>query len=331
MDSNRSDQPICSLSFRHPTKNISSMSQTTRTSRSRPALVASSLPQLTRRKTAMPSSTLETAGTTIPRQPSHMLKTTEKLISDTPLTRENVVRTHNAHRTSTDAEESSDNGSENDGSDPRWVTVKRGRAQSLDSARKHLQNKNVVFLSKTLSTEQEKVIEAATNSLNSEQREQLKHRQNKVVTQNREDGPVSGPSTMSKGKTVDPREWGAVDISPEEMNVDIQEAMINTYQKNRGNFVAPPVSRQQSINPANTARNQGTGSRPAAQILPDSSLGVALGNLAHSHADPDNPSDPSESSSEYESSYSRSTRSYGSSRSRRRRRRKLKQRSKRKS
>ena len=56
-------------------------------------------------------------------------------------------------------------------------------------------------------------------------------------------------------------------------------------------------------------------SRPAAQIVPSSSLGIALGNVARLADDPEDPDDP-DGSSEYESSwYSRSMRSRSSLRS----------------
>jgi hypothetical protein len=72
-------------------------------------------------------------------------------------------------RASTDVEDSSDESEDND---PRWPTVKNKRAGSLDSARTRLKNKKHVYLkSKTLSTEQERMVEFTTGLLNQEQKD----------------------------------------------------------------------------------------------------------------------------------------------------------------
>jgi hypothetical protein len=91
---------------------------------------------------------------------------------------------------------------------------------------------------------------------------------------------------------------------------------------NEEGFKIPVVTRQQSVKPQNLT-SQRAGSRPAAQIVPDRSLGVALGKLAQieDQPDPDDPDDnsdyPNDTSSGYgTSSYSRSSRSYSRSRSR---------------
>jgi hypothetical protein len=100
-------------------------------------------------------------------------------------------------------------------------------------------------------------------------------------------------------------------------------------------FQIPLVARKKSAD-VNTRELEAkhAGSRPAAQIVPESSLGVTLGNVARLAKDPDDPDDPSESSSEYEgTSYSgsRSDISRSSSRSRRRHRHRSKKRSKKRS
>ena len=100
---------------------------------------------------------------------------------------------------------------------------------------------------------------------------------------------------------------------------------------NEGNFKIPAVARHKSIASSNNAQSlesQRANSRPAAQLVPDSSLRAALGNIARMVEGPDDSDDPYDNSSDYDSSvYSRSTKSRGSSRSRQRRRRHSKQRS----
>ena len=79
---------------------------------------------------------------------------------------------------------------------------------SLDSAKKNLQNKKFIYLkSKTSSTEQEKIVEAAASLMTQEQKDQVQRHQDKVTTRQENNSPEPGPS-HSKGKVVDPREWG---------------------------------------------------------------------------------------------------------------------------
>jgi hypothetical protein len=220
--------------------------------------------------------------------------------------------------------------------DPDGISAKHGRAQSLDSARDTVHNKFNYLNSMTLSTEQEKAVDTAVNLLTKEQKEQLHRRQEKVASQ---DEPET---SRGKGKTIDPREWGNAGIASEELNIEAQEAMFDAYERgrkdvdekakkskdrnkkpsdgNKENFQIPPVPRHKSITSVQNFEFQRAGSRPATQIVPDSSIGVALGNVAKLQKDSGGPGDPSDSSSEYESSsYSRSTRSYSRSRSRSRR------------
>ena len=75
--------------------------------------------------------------------------------------------TPDENRASTDVEDSKD---ESEDDDPQWTTIKCRCAHSLDPARKNLQNKKFIYLkSKTLSTEQEKIVEAAASLMTQEQ------------------------------------------------------------------------------------------------------------------------------------------------------------------
>jgi hypothetical protein len=256
--------------------------------------------------------------------PSQALENAETLISRLPPSRGEITPVLD-ERASTDVEESSDESEDDDS------PVKRKRAQSLDSARNRLRNKKIVYLnpkSKTLSTEQEQAVEAATSLLTQEQKDQVQRRQDKVMIQNEEDDSSEPGPSQNKGKTIDPREWGNAGIDPEELNANIQEALINSYERGRkdakinarkpknrkgefsrnmgngANFQIPPVSRQKSIASLNNAQQLETrraGSRPAAQLVPESSLGMALGKVAQLDGDPDD-DDPSDNSSEFEGS-----------------------------
>jgi hypothetical protein len=139
----------------------------------------------------------------------------------------------------------------------------------------------------------------------------------------------SAETPRNKGKVVDPRNWGNVNFEPDELNIDLQEELFHAYERGREHpkrndktprDTKPENRRDTPISKAQNLEAQRAGSRPAAQIVPESSLGVALGNVARLVEDPEDPDDPSGSSSDYESSYSRSNRSRSSSRSRRHRR-----------
>jgi hypothetical protein len=275
-----------------------------------------------------------------------------------------TVPTPDEDRASTDAEDSDDESEGED--DPRWTSIRRRRAQSLDSTKKNLKNKKLRYLKpdiSTLSKEQERTVKAATNLLTKEQKDNVRRRQDKVTTQREENNPP-GPepgssSSREKGKTVDPREWGNAGIEPEELDINTQEAMIKEYERgrkeakkstqklneekttsgNEGTSQVATVHKHRSIalpvvNNTPILETQRAGSRPAAQLVPESSLGVALERVARMVGDPDDPDElePSDgTSSEYESSnYSHSTGSRGSSKSRRRRRHGSKRHSKKK-
>jgi hypothetical protein len=324
--------------------------------RNRPAPVPSSKPLTSRRKIAAPSQVLVTEDQTsrLPFSieevtPSQTLESTEAVTTTSvmpPPYGEDPAP--DDLRASTDIEDSSD---ESEDENPRWTSVKRGRARSLDSVKAGLKNKKFVYIkNKTLTTEQEETVSKATEQLTPEQREHVQQRQSKVAHQKEDDSSESeepqAETSRGKGKATDPREWGNSGIEPEELDVEIQEAMIDAYKrgqkeakkghKRSKNRNKSPVSRmnrsgrfQVPLVPKSMAQNESrAGSRPAAQIVPDSSLGVALGNVARMAEDPDS-SDPDESSSDFESSiHSMSTRSYSSSRSRRRRHRRSKHRAK---
>ena len=81
--------------------------------------------------------------------PSQALENTEAQTSTRlPVPREHEPLDdldHDDARASTDAEDSEDE-SDDEQEDPRWSTVRRNRAQSLDSARANLKNKQLIYL-----------------------------------------------------------------------------------------------------------------------------------------------------------------------------------------
>ena len=88
-----------------------------------------------------------------------------------------------------------------------------------------------------------------------------------------------------KGKGIDPCEWGAVELDDEEMDPEMQKHILQNYskkQKRKGlpeevvTFDLPRMSRHKSValsGHAKPIKYKRTGSTPASQIVPDSSLG----------------------------------------------------------
>jgi len=201
--------------------------------------------------------------------------------------------------------------------DTPWITIQRRRARSLDSAKNSKYDKNVVhFKTKNLTMEQQKTVKAAAEALTKEQMARVQCRQ-EIVHEHKTDNEEQPESSKSKGKMIDPQEWGNAGINHEELMLETQAAIFDAYKndnrikrtpkkeksrksKNRKssrkfsdseseddkNFQMPEVSRHKSIGPAGHARMtevRRADSRPVAQIAPKSSLGVALGKVALRH------------------------------------------------
>ena len=169
----------------------------------------------------------------------------------------------------------------------QWTTVqcKRTRKGSL-------QNK------KSLTAEQNQTVKVAAEGLTKEQQQQILRRQEKVHP--RRGSSVSsrgeGPS-KPKGKGIDPREWGNVDIDPESLDVNAQLAALKTFkaqlkaqkrsqgkksqrkeksQSRNKNYERSEHATAKSTRRPKTYSGRPMESQPAAQIAPKSYLGAAL-------------------------------------------------------
>jgi hypothetical protein len=233
--------------------------------------------------------------------------------------------------------------------DDEYFRSKTQRAKSLDSARRTFNDNTPEY---TSPANKGNVAETGVSFLTAEQEEQIVH-DNAL-----QDEGITPEIPRNKGKTIDPRNWGDVDFEPDELNVNKQEEMFESYGKaqlekrrtgehsktnkkhrneklysKREDLDAPVKLRDRGVPSVRQGQNpeiHRAGSKPAAHIVPESSLGVALGNVARLIEGSEGPDDPSSSSSESEGGHSRSTRSYSSSRSRRRHRRRGSKRSSRK-
>ena len=84
---------------------------------------------------------------------------------------------------------------------------------------------------RTVTNEQVKAFDLATERMTLEQRQQIKRRHEKV--QLRRENSVSsrgeGPSEP-KGKMTDPREWGGLNLSNEDLNIEAQAAALKSFK-----------------------------------------------------------------------------------------------------
>jgi len=173
------------------------------------------------------------------------------------------------------------------------------------------------------------VIVEAEKSLTTAQKEIIALRQKKVnLNPPEESVPREEGHSGSKGKGIDPRNWGNVQLSEGEADVEAQQAALDSFHSQKKPMerdlpphqsVAPsePEQRENSVVqssrrtsktpvvnvPKNTRPPE---SRPQAQIAPKSFLGIALQKVGkkfrRKHSE--NPSDPSSSESSDESSSS---------------------------
>ena len=270
-----------------------------------------------------PSSQLENAEVDTSRVPS-----THEEMPSTALEKPLQQKETTVPESARDSNDGEDDPSENKSNDrqPRMEYLdKPEHARSLDSANRSRQMNPVYFKSSTLSTEQEKAVEAANESLTAEQRERIATRQEKVARKH-ENTEVQAETSRNKGKTVGPREWGSARLNSQELDIEVQKALLEAYEEgqkqareiiddfkdkmlteNNESFEMLSLTRHKSIAQPDLVTRR-AGSRPAAQIIPNSSLGVALGKIAKIAEKPDDPDDPDYSSSGYTSDYSRSSR-----------------------
>ena len=204
-----------------------------------------------------------------------------------------------------------------------WTTVKRRRARSEGS----LRNKY------PLPNEEMRTVKKAPEGLTTGKRQTAPRHQEKARP--RRDTSVSsrgeGPS-RPKGKGTDPREWGNVDFSREDIDVEAQAAALRSFKKSAKAAGKRPKEKSHRRDGKPRSSNQDRERRgrhdvssskkhkkshrpletqPAAQIAPRSYLGTALKAVRHSRGSR-LPSEPSSSSSS-SSSDSSSDSSYDSS------------------
>ncbi|KAF8799596.1 hypothetical protein BYT27DRAFT_7316657, partial [Phlegmacium glaucopus] len=77
----------------------------------------------------------------------------------------------------------------------------------------------------------------ATRALSKNELAQVKRRQ-AAIEEQRERNVDSGPS-HNKGKVIDPKEWGNIEISSSELNPETQAIILQTYNTDKDNGAIP--------------------------------------------------------------------------------------------
>ena len=131
--------------------------------------------------------------------------------------------------------------------DGQWTTVERRRAHSPGYRKKDPENPSKTALSGGLTQGQTQTVDYAIGQLTHAERQAIARRQKKMTT-HRETSPSSRGegNSKAKGKTIDPREWGGVNISHESLDLEAQAAALKSfaYQKDKSTRCVP--SRQPS-------------------------------------------------------------------------------------
>jgi RNase H-like domain found in reverse transcriptase/Integrase zinc binding domain/Reverse transcriptase (RNA-dependent DNA polymerase)/Retroviral aspartyl protease/Zinc knuckle len=200
--------------------------------------------------------------------------------------------------------------------DEPWTTVRRRRARSLSSLDKAQSvNQEATRQEKGLTQEQLLAVKAASNSLTAKQKEVLRRRQKKIPIEedNSSVSQEEGPS-RDKGKGIDPKEWGNVNISRESLDLEAQAAALDSIAQRNANRQQerdePRKKTKRSYRQKSRMEPLPAESRPIAQIAKDSYLGTALRNVGKAHGRRSNRRDGDPSSSDPDSADSGTDYSY---------------------
>ena len=97
--------------------------------------------------------------------------------------------------------------------------------------RKAFSKGNASCFRRELTTEQAQTIDKATTNMTKQQREILRRRQERVPMQWNDSlsSRGEGPSKL-KGKGIDPREWGGVNISRDSLDLEALESFVHQHK-----------------------------------------------------------------------------------------------------
>ena len=97
------------------------------------------------------------------------------------------------------------------------------QVESFENVNNSEHNKGNAPRHSELSPEQTDVVEQARQAMSTAQREHVANREHAVMRLQAKN------AESSRGKAVDPRNWGAANLAPVETDVDIQQAMLDEF------------------------------------------------------------------------------------------------------
>ena len=89
-----------------------------------------------------------------------------------------------------------------------------------------------------LSAAQLNTVEPAKSKMTPDERERVLRRMTALQTSERPPSRGEGPSTLAKGKMVDPLNWGGVDIDTDELDVEAQRRELEVYELYKNSIAA---------------------------------------------------------------------------------------------
>ena len=96
---------------------------------------------------------------------------------------------------------------------------------------KHARSDSFVNKNKNLSSGPKRLVNLAKDNLTKEQQQKLQKRQEKIRPRQASSTSSRGEGlSKAKGKTIDPREWGNVNLSHDSLDVDAQAAAWNSLK-----------------------------------------------------------------------------------------------------
>ena len=185
-----------------------------------------------------------------------------------------------------------------------WTTVQRRRTRSLGSLDRAQNTNNGPPVIVRLTAEQNKAVKVAASQLTDEQRYRIQQRHQNVQIPRESSLSSRGEGTSKqKGKTIDPKEWGNVNLSKESLDIETQAAALQSFKQHKRDGKKKRNGPGQG-KPKSAGNERLAESQPAAQIAPKSYLGAALRNIDRSkgkrrkRSPSSSPSDKSSSSSD---------------------------------
>ena len=193
---------------------------------------------------------------------------------------------------------SNDDASPKDQEGQGWTTVKRRCARSLSLLpRTKKSSIEGIHTSTLLTTEQRNTVKAAAEALSPQQKQQIQQWNLKLTTWQDFTSLTGEGQAQNKGKTIDSQEWGNIQFNIEEIDVAAQAAAFESFKPTvnkshsmkektlhqwtkvrEWNKNIPSLVRQNTAIPVPLVAQTvwPADSWPAAQLVPQSNLGVAL-------------------------------------------------------